>query len=261
LAGENEDRTFELLEWGCSDVSIWDLTADASDEHAERRRLWQHCSLKTRTIGRDFFEQEDLNADAVLHIALQMAALYLSPEQNDSVARVTHTRHVEGGRYSLMPVLTPELRQFIDGAREGNADRDSLVAAVESISGRLIRLQSGWDLTGMFMALSCFAADGDLVDRVQSVTTFKDGLSANPLVRSLWDPCYVTHGSADRRSLDFIIPVSASGSHAITVAYVIRRGYCRLDIWGQAQENDRLQKLCGLVENSLRLVLKVMGAG
>ena len=114
---------------------------------------------------------------------------------------------MEGGRYSLMPVFTPELREFIDGSRSGDVDRDSLVAAVESIEGRLIRLQSGWDLTGMFMALSCFAAEGDLVDRVEAVEAFKGGLSVNPLVRSLWAPSYVTHGSADRRSLDFIIPV------------------------------------------------------
>ncbi len=261
FAGDSDEKRFELLEWSCSDQSIWDLTSDASTQHSERRRRWQHCSLKTRTIGRDFFEQEDLNADAVLHIALQMAASYLFPEQNDPVARVTHTRHIEGGRYSMMPVLTPELRQFIDGARSGDVDRNALVSAVESIEGRLIRLQSGWDLTGMFMALSCFAAEGDLVDRVEAMDAFKGGLSANPLVRSLWDPSYVTHGSADRRSLDFIIPVSASGSHAITISYVIRRGYCRLDIWGQDQGNDHLQKFCGLVENSLRLVLKVMGAG
>ena len=48
-----------------------------------------------------------------------------------------------------MPVATPELRQFIP---HGAVDRDGLIAAVESIEGRLIRLQSGWDLAGMFTA-------------------------------------------------------------------------------------------------------------
>ena len=190
-----------------------------------------------------------------------MAAFYLFPQQNAAVTRVTHTRHVEGGRYSLMPVLTPEVRDFIMTTRSGDATRESLVAAVESIEGRLIRLQSGWDLTGMLMALSCFASDGDLVDRIEAVESFKEGLSINPLVKSLWEPTYVTHGSADRRSLDFIIPVAASGHHAITVSYVIRRGFCRLDVWGQSRENEHLQKFCALVENSMRLVLKVMGAG
>ena len=109
------------------------------------------------------------------------------------------------------------------------------------------------------LQLSRFAAEGDLVDRVQAVEAFKDGLTINPLVRSLWQPAYVTHGSADRRSLDFIIPVTASGAQALTVSYVIRRGHCHLDVWGEGHANDHLQKFCALVENSLRLVLKVMG--
>ena len=36
------------------------------------------------------FEQEDLNADATLHVAMQMA-YFLNPQEHGSVARVTHT--------------------------------------------------------------------------------------------------------------------------------------------------------------------------
>ena len=69
----------------------------------------------------------------------------------------------------------------------------------------------------------------------------------------------MTNGSTDQRAIDFVIPTTAQGNGAITVSYVIRRGYSQIDVWGQASRDDTLQKFCAVVENSLRLVLKVMG--
>ena len=137
---------------------------------------------------------------------------------------MAQTRHVEGGRYSLMPVLTSAVGQFVDSCLKGEPTRDGFLGAVESLEGRLIRLQSGWDLTGMFKALSCFASDGDLIDRVEARGAFRGGLSANPLVQLLLEPQCVTSGNPDHRAVDFVIPTTAGRHGILTVSYMILGG-------------------------------------
>ena len=111
----------------------------------------------------------------------------------------------------------------------------------------------------MFKALSCFASDGDLIDRVEAMSVFQDALSANPLVRVLIEPDCVTSGNPDHRAVDFVIPATAGTNGVITISYVIRRGYCRIDVWSETKSHQHLQKFCALVENGLRQILKVMG--
>lgn len=259
FADEGDFQHREPLEWGLSEESLWNLTAQASSEHSERRSRWQHSTLKTRSMSRDFFEQEDINPDAVLHIVFQLAFCAISEGSGVGLARMTQTRHVEGGRYSLMPVLTPAVQAFVESCLHGAPTREGFLGAVESLEGRLIRLQSGWDLTGMFKALSCFAAEGDLIDRVESMSVFQEGLNANPLVRVLLEPNCITSGNPDHRAVDFVIPSTAGTNGVLTISYVIRRGYCRIDVWAETKEHQPLQKFCALVENGLRQILKVMG--
>lgn len=256
---ESEHRHWEPLPWVISKDSLWDSTALAASSHAARSSKWEHATLKTRTLAGDFFEQEGASADIIMHLGILMSLHAQRDSHGANLFRVTHTRHVEGGRQSLLPLETPAVAEFVSSALAGKADRILLEAAVESVEGRLIRLESGWDARGMLMALVCFADEGDLIDRANALELFQNGLTANPIMQSFWYPRCITHGIADYRAIDFLVPATLHAQHSIQVGYTIRRGFGRIDVWASRTNDGSLHQFCGILEKSLRHILRVMG--